>query len=94
VGAGGGGMTQEEWKRKNNYWNTHACCFCRFYHFEDDELLDVDRDYCEEHGKSEKDEEHEAFCREMRDDGVEDYYLIKGDSMIDGCERWLTQGFV
>jgi hypothetical protein len=87
-------MTQREWKEKNNFWNTHACFFCRFYHDEDEELLEGDREYCLEHEKNEYAERQKAFCREMRDDGVKDYILKNNEPSIEGCKKWLTDGYV
>jgi CRISPR/Cas system-associated protein Cas10 (large subunit of type III CRISPR-Cas system) len=88
-------MTQEEWKEKNNFNYAHTCEFCGFYHDSGEELLDSDIDFCAENGKNEYAESNKSFCRVMRDDGVKDYYFGENHaSLMEGCEKWFTEGYL
>jgi hypothetical protein len=81
-------MDKEDWKTRNGFGYLHSCLFCAYFHEEDDELLDGDQDYCEEHGVDKDKETLKSFCREMRDDGGEDYYLMDVELKLMGCYRW------
>ncbi|MDR0709153.1 MAG: hypothetical protein LBF77_03695 [Spirochaetaceae bacterium] len=83
------GMTREKWLFENGFEDAHCCDFCRFFHDGGEELLQDDEYFCEENNKDKDEETRKAFCRVMRDDGVEDYYLEGNFSSMEGCNVWL-----